>query len=79
MEISPILTFVLAVCAILITTAIVVGAYFLLGIIRDIQILIRTLHTEVETLRSKRRGIEVGGRTLLKVAKYMLMRRFLRK
>ncbi len=72
--IPQILAFILSVCAVLITAAIVIGVYTLLGVIKDFQVLVRSLLGEVQNFRTRREGIEVTGRTVAKVAKLFLMR-----
>jgi len=69
---SNILTFILITCAVLITGAVVIGVYFILGIIKDVQQLIVSVRGEVENFRTKRRGIEVDGKTFFKFAKIVL-------
>ncbi len=72
--IPDILAFILSVCAIAITGAIVIGVYTVLGVIKDIKILIDSLQGEVQNFRMRREGVEVTGRTIAKVAKLFLMR-----
>lgn len=69
---SNILSFILITCAVLITGAVVIGVYFILGTIKDVQQLIQSLRGEVENFRSKRQGIEVNGKTFFKIAKVLL-------
>ncbi len=77
--IPQILAFILSVCAIAITAAIVIGIYTVLGLIKDFQILINSLLGEVQNFRMRREGIEVTGRTLGKIAKLFLMRRLFKR
>jgi hypothetical protein len=72
--IPDILAFILSVCAIAITGAVVIGVYTALGVIKDFQLLIHSLHGEIENFRMRRQGIEVTGKTIAKVARLFLMR-----
>jgi hypothetical protein len=76
---SNVFFFIVSLAMVLIAGAVVIGVYFLLGIVKDAQQLIQSLRMEVENFQAKRRGFEVNGRTVFKVAKLLLSWLVLRK
>lgn len=76
---SDILLFVLSVCAVIMTSMLVIVAHFLLGAVRKAEDLIEIAQREMRMIAAKRRGIEMQGRTMLKIAKWFLAAFVLRR
>lgn len=68
---SDVFRFIVSMSAVVIAGVLVIGVYYVLGVIREVQQLVRSVRVEVESLRLRRKEIELRGRTMIKLLRLL--------